>query len=618
VLALAAVPCSPQAHDPSNGLTGRDRDDWYHLSQGAEFFPLRFLRALNDMDTGEPFMKNLERFGFVPDAPGPANPFGVPVGMTVEETRDLRFAGVKMVGLNCAACHTAVLEIRGLPALRVDGGTNLFDADRFGEALIRSVQKTVENPVELAEFVGRLIRQPADGGLGFVGRLIRPPADRGLGVRPVGAVADPLARKMGADIHKVFDAVEGPEKILGDRLHELIRIERQRQPLPLTRGIVTQADDPKLKVARETLAAEVRGAAVALAFPDHGKGPFKQFPFLKADEARKAAALTFGDVITTLRLLRGRLEALKAGGHPVITRGGPGRVDAFGRARNKVFPKNQGPLDAPVRYPFLWTVKDGLKWYHWDGNTTSRQERNAGEALGVGVVLDLDTGESTLRFTNLMRLEELAKKLTAPAWPEDAFGKIDRAKADRGAKHFADFCAKCHAGRRADGTVIVPLASLKTDGQRVRNIRQPLGDVGFFDAISPLLKKVIAKAGGKPDGDANHWRPSKANQPDLPLGYPNRPLPAVWASPPYLHNGSVPNLYQLLLPAEQRDKQFPVGHREYDPQHLGYTLRPARVVFLYDTRLPGNSNSGHSGPEYGTEQLTEGQRWELIEFLKTR
>src|SRR5262249_28771308 len=152
----------------------------------------------------------------------------------------------------------------------------------------------------------------------------------------------------------------------------------------------------------------------------------------------------------------------------------------------------------------------------------------------------------------------------------------------------------------------------------VQNVRKPVAGTPFFAAQSKILKATIRAAGLEPDGDTILWRPSQDLFPDLPEGYPNRPLPAVWASPPYLHNGSVPNLYQLLLPADKRDTTCPVGHREYDPKRLGYALQPAQPLFLYDTSRPGNSNSGHSGPEYGTDKLTEDQRWEMIEFLKSR
>jgi hypothetical protein len=103
------------------------------------------------------------------------------------------------------------------------------------------------------------------------------------------------------------------------------------------------------------------------------------------------------------------------------------------------------------------------------------------------------------------------------------------------------------------------------------------------------------------------------------LAYKARPLNGVWSSAPYLHNGSVADMYQLLLPAAERDTTFYLGARDYDPKVLGYVNEPSEGSFLFDTTLPGNSNSGH---EYGTgaydqAALTEQQRWALIEYLKT-
>ena len=83
---------------------------------------------------------------------------------------------------------------------------------------------------------------------------------------------------------------------------------------------------------------------------------------------------------------------------------------------------------------------------------------------------------------------------------------------------------------------------------------------------------------------------------DLPqeiAGYKPRPLDGVWATPPFLHNGSVPTLYQMLLPPEQRDEKFFVGRREFDP--LARRFRDARPMpmamrdgFWLDTTLAGN------------------------------
>ncbi len=99
--------------------------------------------------------------------------------------------------------------------------------------------------------------------------------------------------------------------------------------------------------------------------------------------------------------------------------------------------------------------------------------------------------------------------------------------------------------------------------------------------------------------------------------YKARPLDGIWATAPYLHNGSVPNLYQLLLPAAQRDTTYHVGGtHEFDPKNVGFVTAPSAGSFLFDTSLPGNSNRGHDDPTYGTG-LSEEQRWELVEYLKT-
>jgi len=83
---------------------------------------------------------------------------------------------------------------------------------------------------------------------------------------------------------------------------------------------------------------------------------------------------------------------------------------------------------------------------------------------------------------------------------------------------------------------------------------------------------------------------------DLPqqvAGYKPRPLEGVWATPPFLHNGSVPTIYQMLIPPAQRDKSFAVGNRLYDPKHLGFSTKAVDGGFVLDTSIAGNRNSGH-------------------------
>jgi hypothetical protein len=109
---------------------------------------------------------------------------------------------------------------------------------------------------------------------------------------------------------------------------------------------------------------------------------------------------------------------------------------------------------------------------------------------------------------------------------------------------------------------------------------------------------------------------------DHPLGYKARPLNGIWATPPYLHNGSVPNLYALLSPVSERPTKFYLGNREYDPVKVGYGTDKLDNGFELDTTLRGNTNTGH---EFNNGKdgvigrlLTPQERRALVEFLKTQ
>lgn len=121
---------------------------------------------------------------------------------------------------------------------------------------------------------------------------------------------------------------------------------------------------------------------------------------------------------------------------------------------------------------------------------------------------------------------------------------------------------------------------------------------------------------------------------DVPMPLPQykpRPLAGIWAAGPFLHNGSVPTIYQLLLPADQRDKKFFVGTREFDAVNLGLSTQPTgRGGFWLDTTITGNSNAGHEFrkgslekgegylPRYGVigPEWSEQDRRDIIEYLK--
>jgi hypothetical protein len=104
---------------------------------------------------------------------------------------------------------------------------------------------------------------------------------------------------------------------------------------------------------------------------------------------------------------------------------------------------------------------------------------------------------------------------------------------------------------------------------------------------------------------------------DAGAAYESRVLHGIWATAPYLHNGSVPNLWELMLPPRRRAMTFKVGSRKFDPKTVGYATDESPYkssAFLVDPQnLNGNGNSGH---DY-TSDLSDDDRWALVEYLKT-
>jgi hypothetical protein len=392
----------------------------------------------------------------------------------------------------------------------------------------------------------------------------------------------------------------------------VIAIDRDQRAgdTPSVSGAAAYASDPSVKTANEVAAAPTADEN------------FHSVSSRTADAAAGSAALqgqTFASRFQRdVALLKARLAYLKNGKLLMDgTEPGPGRIDAFGAARNLLFPNYAVRMQSPVSFPFIWDVPDttqqrsgaGTVWIHYDGNTNSILERNIGQALGMGAVFDPITYESTLRIANLHRLEVLTHELKAPQWPADMLGPIDPTKAAAGEKIFNDACRGCHQNR------LYALTEVGTDPQRANSFGQPVAGVPFPARVKPILDSLKARAFSD-DGisaadqaamDANPvtWRATGQ--------YLARPLTGVWATAPYLHNGSVPSLWHLLHP-DQRPAKFIVGNHEYDPEKLGYATEGTGWTF--DTSQPGNSNIGHAGPKYGTN-LTEDQKAALLEYLKT-
>ena len=109
-------------------------------------------------------------------------------------------------------------------------------------------------------------------------------------------------------------------------------------------------------------------------------------------------------------------------------------------------------------------------------------------------------------------------------------------------------------------------------------------------------------------------------KPSSPQGYAATPLDGIWARAPYLHNGSIPTLYHLLVPAE-RPKSFVVGSHDYDTTKVGFEWeRSDPLTEIYESGRPAQVNTGHDNVKYlgSVNWATDTEKREaLLEYLKT-
>lgn len=345
---------------------------------------------------------------------------------------------------------------------------------------------------------------------------------------------------------------------------------------------------------------------------------------------------------------------------------GFGRIDAVGRIINQVIRMTSGPQNsiepnAPNSLPFLWDAPrhDYVQWAGFGNNAgIGSLGRNAGEVVGVFGEIDtsrtlppLNIGyASTIHGGNLAAMEEQLWDLRSPVWPEDILPPIDRTLAAQGREIYEAKCASCHATLDRDDeerrvrAQMYGLDRIGTDPVAARNFVEAYAPTGVLEGETTasgavlgatahaveLLGMLVGRAlGAQPAAIARtqlyaqqyglteqdkqgDYTPDSEEEPHASwLAYKARPLNGIWATAPYLHNGSVPTLYDLLLPPDERPVRFGVGRWAFDPVKVGPVQEDA--PFTVDTRIPGNSNAGHLA---GTE-LTEEQRWALVEHLKT-
>ena len=192
---------------------------------------------------------------------------------------------------------------------------------------------------------------------------------------------------------------------------------------------------------------------------------------------------------------------------------------------------------------------------------------------------------------SLQRIHDWIWTLPPPRYPF----AIDSERSAHGKVIFDRECSSCQSFGGGKTGNVEDISSINTDPFRLNSYTY------IFATAQALLY---------PESQYRFTHFSKTD------GYANHPLDGIWARAPYLHNGSVPSLADLLKDPADRPKQFIRGYDVYDQQKLGFVQDGSQARsagFLYDTSIPGNGNGGHL---FGTK-LARDQKQDLIEFMKT-
>ena len=581
---------------------------------------------------------HLRGYGFVvDDQPTPANPAQLPVGFARRYDPAL---GEAVVDLTCAACHTAELVVNRQgrrTALRVDGGgaANAFTTAKLGgfvPALTASLTATYFNPLKFRRFGRRVLGEEAYARGKWrlhedLGRVVRAlaheawderqrrlyPVEEGFGRTDALARA---ANEVFVDALGDTAAATGGAPVRYPYLWNSWKLDTLRH---------TGASSQPMQLGVE----QSLGAGASLALLDRYARP------VPADERYRSSVQVEG--IARVNDALQRLEP------PRWPEGVLGRVDrSLAEKGRTLFEQHcrrcHGPFDAseaakafesPLRLP-----SDPL----WLAPTVPLEEIGTDPAAALEVV----------RATVDLRRSGLTREDVAAAY-RPALDEYRRRLAELESRAVAVSPARTSrlaATGEEPPAVVAPAPAAGTLAETIRERRRRLE---AFEAVLrgldtarvpvPLALGIVGRfARERYYRDRGFTAAERAcldgfgalDVPPLASGYRARPLAGVWAQAPYLHNGSVPTLYQLLSPQSERDARFLVSPGAFDPVRVGLDAGAGGDGFWFDTRLPGNANVGHEfragfaggpaegGPQYGVigPGLTPDERWAIVEYLK--
>ncbi len=624
----------------SQGWSQADSLWFYTVTQGSNLLPYSFFLALEQSDSEYLFRsdENVDRYGYLPQRPTASNPDGLPVGMVRDEYR-----GRAYMGFTCAACHTAQIHYQET-AIRIDGGPAHSDMETFMADLAKALNATLTHAEKRQRFVDAVLKHGHYQSTADILNDLEKYAQRLKTYTIINTPRDtqrPLTRYGYARLD-AFGRIY-------NRVLEHIMSERQ------LRELLAETLTP------DELAWAMEGVAPVLSNRD-----------------RDHLIERTQSYLTDRQIIRLRNKIYNPADAPVSY---PFLWDVpqhdYVQWNGRVDNSGLGPMARNAGQ--VIGVFATLDWQERDGFTLASVL--GGQGFGAKHI----DFQSSIDIRNLRRVEHHLRRLTSPLWPEHIFPKLDRVRMARGKELFEQYCIVCHgrieraAPDRRVVAKMMAVDSVGTDTKMAVNGATYQGYSGILynryvstgsgnillqrqaPAVA-LLTAATRNVVTTPDSDKwvmRRWGERSLDfaytyfdnevQSSLKTGdyvpdttvnpfasvmaYKARPLNGIWATAPYLHNGSVPTLYDLLLPKKQPDDpedgeyrpdEFVVGAREFDPGKVGFKSA-GYDGFLFRTGIWGNYNSGHEYAAGRTPMpdgtylpaLTKEQRLDLLEYLKS-
>ncbi len=584
------------------GWTADDRERWYGATQGSRLIPLSWFRALEQPQSEALFLDDahMEALRYLPRPNGE-----LPVGFAIDRRNDARMGATRLrwrvgqrsdepwVGFTCSACHTGQLTYQGA-TLRIEGGATLADFQGFIEGFNFALTQTRDDPARFERFAARVVG-PADARDARRNRtMLRRALSELVDYQNRIAAMNETSLRYG---HARLDAV-------GYILNKVSFAANRNAPT------VNEPDAPVSYPFLWNVPQQrfVQWNGVAENEPSEGVQTFDHgalgrntgevigvFADIRPRGFMQVGARSSADV-TNLVALEQQLMRLRPPRWPAEIFGAPD--PALVQEGRTLFGEHCVSCHTPLARTDLTTrniermapftiedFDDTPGTDPWMACNTATNEAVTGalrgerrQLIGGGALGRVEPASEMLRVlvTQALLFEagEVVASRAMSAWGSHPRPRIESSGGFES------------AGAGARGGVAPP-----RPGQYSREERRAR-------CIAALQVPNAARI----------------------LAYKARPLTGVWASAPFLHNGSVPNLYELLLPPAERTLRFNVGSREFDPVNVGYvTDARADNPFVFSVRddagalIEGNSNLGH---DYGNSSFTPAQRRAIVEYLK--